>query len=175
MSVGPKDVIAERKVTSTQKLCLGSLIQKFIRYYKFLWSLEKEKQRTNTQSTALARQREIMSREEGDGRQKPRIIFWYFCCILKKTCLFVGFVFTAARLVWDPFSELTLKWGPQLSVDFTFFYLVSNWLTLPCHVRPPTNYFLFSILCPLQFGLFIWVTFNQSEFVVASLLIRFYL
>ena len=49
--------------------------------------------------------------------------FWFSVVVL--TCFFIGFVFTSLRLVWDHFSELTLKWGPQLSIFVTFSGLCS--------------------------------------------------
>ena len=55
--------------------------------------------------------------------------------------MFAGFFFTASRLVWDPFSELTPKWGPQLSAVFILSSLVSNWMSLSPRVRPPTKSF----------------------------------
>ena len=39
-------------------------------------------------------------------------------------CLFTGFASIAARLVRDPFSELTPHWGPQLSIIVTFSWRV---------------------------------------------------
>ena len=38
--------------------------------------------------------------------------------------LFAGFVFTGSHLVWNPFSEPTQKWRPQLSTIFTLPCLV---------------------------------------------------
>ena len=51
--------------------------------------------------------------------------------------MFTGLVFTGSRLVWDFFSELTPKWGPQLSTIFTLSWLMSM-LFLCHHVSEPT-------------------------------------
>ena len=72
-----------------------------------------------------------------ESRQWPWIIFLHFLDVL--TCLFAGFVFTDLCLVWDPFLEVTPKWGPQLSV-FTFSWLVFNSLPLPLRHRLKTDF-----------------------------------
>ena len=51
--------------------------------------------------------------------------FWFSIVVL--WYLFASLVSTAARLVWDPFSELTAEWGPWFSSIF-----ISSWLVFNC-------------------------------------------
>ena len=73
-----------------------------------------------TESPKLAEQRETRKSAETD----LEFSFWFSIGVLM--CLFIGFVFTGLHLVWDSFSELTLKLELQLLTIFTL-----SWLVLP--------------------------------------------
>ena len=75
---------------------------------------------------------------------------------------------------WDPFSELTRKWGQQLLTVFKFPCLVSKCCLYIVASGRKTNSFESPILHPQLYGIFIWVHFSQSELFVDTLLIRFY-
>ena len=59
------------------------------------------------ESTTLAEQKDICHEEKETDLE---FSFWFSVAVL--TCLYAGFVFIGSRLVLDPFSELTLTWGP---------------------------------------------------------------
>ena len=55
--------------------------------------------------------RERETDRDRESRRRPWIINFPVLCCCSNTCLFAGFVFTASLWVWDPFLELTPKWG----------------------------------------------------------------
>ena len=77
-----------------------------------------------TESHVLAGQREPNCHEERKRKPSQNLNFLSDFLLLFLTYLFVGFVSTVARLAWDHFSELTQKWGPQLS-----------WLVFNCRLN----------------------------------------
>ena len=122
---------------------LGTLSKfTYTKIYSFLHFLsscrEKEIVYGNWVTHVSWTKRNNISWGERDSRHRPWIFFLYFLVVL--TCLFVDFVFRGSSLVWDPFSEITSKWGPQPSAVFTFPYLGFNSLFLPHRVRWPSNF-----------------------------------
>ena len=87
--------------------------------------------------TALVKKRQTCRVERDKAGTDLNFYFWFSIALLTYIACFIS---SAARLVWDPFLELTPKWGPQLSDVFTWLYVVLNWLSFPRHVRLPTNF-----------------------------------
>ena len=71
--------------------------------------------------------RNSLSLGERESRHRPWITFCFSDVVLR--CLLSGFVFTAERLVWATFSELTTKRRPYFSSLFT-----SSWLVFNCYL-----------------------------------------
>ena len=106
------------------------------------------------------------SRGERELRQTLNF-FWFSVVVL--TCLFVGFVSTPARLVWDPFSELTFKWGPQLSPVFILHISSSTVCLYLVTSGRQLTLLLFSITCQLLTAFqFESLSANQNPFQFAA-------
>ena len=116
----------------------------------------KKKQSIKSESPALAEQRETCHEErdrEIESRSKHRYWISFHVSVGVLKGLFAGIVFTAARLVLDPFSGLTPKWGRQSLPVFTLPYLVFDWVSFLYHVCVPTNFQTgIVLLLPLGIG-----------------------
>ena len=84
--------------------------------------------------TVLTGQRETCHEEKETADTDLEFSSWFSDVV--RACLFVCFVFTASRLVWDLFSELTPKCRPLLLTIFIFSWRVS----LSLHVRLLINF-----------------------------------
>ena len=93
----------------------------------------------NKESIAFARQKKqqnVMRRERGQAL-KLNYLSCFYCCSNRAYS-----VVSSSRLhVWCETPFRSSKWGLQLSAVFSSSSLVSNYMSLPRHFRPPTNSF----------------------------------
>ena len=120
------------------KYCLGSLIQKFIRYYTYYKSSGKENQSMKNESISLARQREIKHYEERgrDQTQTKLSSFPFSVVVFARACLLVPTSQFRSRCLTP------LQNSPSNAVIFSRLHIISSSVKL--------FIFLFFILHTLQ-------------------------
>ena len=154
------------KMTNTQKTPSFFTNTKIYSPLHFLVAVEKEETAYEKWVVCISETKRNKMSCAKTSRHRLWIIFLIFSCS-SNTCVFASFIFITLRWVWDPFWELRLKWGLQISIVFTLSWLIFNCCLHIIASSCQLTLFLFSIPCPLLTSFPVWVSFCQSIFNLA--------